>query len=329
MNRADEPRISVVMPVYNALPYLDEAIESILRQSFEQFEFVIVDDASTDGSTARLRAWAAKDRRIRLVELKDNLGPAASSEYASREARAPFVARMDADDVSHPDRLAEQLQVLTTNPDVGVVGCLSDGIDSKGQPVRGPDLWRLVRRSTAVPFAHGAMMYRRELFERVGGYRLAAEYWEDQDLVSRMADASRIVAIPRPLYRVRQTATSTRALVDQDKLETATDLAYRSILGLGPRRDKVDPSVFIALGSVTLWSGGRPRLFRRCLRRASLGLNWRSFAALLWTAWAAAGPGSLRTFLRGILAIRNLLARSWLRGNEPVAWKRPATQVVS
>ena len=140
-----------------------------------------------------------------------------------------------------------------------------------------------------------------------------------------MADVSRVVAIPRPLYRVRQTATSTRAAVDQEKLETAMDLAYRSILGLSPRKDKVDPSVFIALGSVTLWSGARPRLFRRCLQRAKLALNWRSFTALVWTAWAAASPGSLRAFLRGILAIRNFVARSGLRGNEPVVWKRPAT----
>ena len=324
MSRADEPRISVVMPVYNALPYLDEAIESILRQSFKQFEFVIVDDASTDGSTARLREWAAKDERIRLIELPENLGPAASSEYASRQARAPLVARMDADDISNPDRLASQLEILANQSDVGVVGCLSDGIDAQGKPVRAPDLWRLVRRSTAVPFAHGAMMYRRELFERLGGYRMASEYWEDQDLVSRMADVSRVVAIPRPLYRVRQTATSTRAAVDQEKLETAMDLAYRAILGLSPRTDKVDPSVFIALGSVTLWSGARPRLFRRCLRRADLALNWRSFAALVWTAWAAVSPGSLRAFLRGILAIRNFFARSALRGNDPVAWKRPA-----
>ena len=325
MSRSDDLRISVVMPVYNALPYLDEAIESILRQSFGQFEFVIVDDASTDGSTARLREWAAKDKRIRLIELTENLGPAASSEYASRAARAPLVARMDADDISNPDRLASQLEILANQPDVGVVGCLSDGIDADGRPVRAPDLWRLVRRSTAVPFAHGAMMYRRELFERVGGYRMASEYWEDQDLVSRMADVSKVVAIPRPLYRVRQTATSTRAAVDQEKLETAMDLAYRSILGLSPREDKIDPSVFIALGSVTLWSGARPQLFRRCLRRSNLAFNWRSFAAIVWTAWASISPGSLRAFLRGILAIRNFVARSGLRGNDPVVWKRPAT----
>src|SRR3954471_2803022 len=106
------PRVSVVMPVHNAMPFLDVAVESILGQTFRDFEFVILDDASTDGSTQRLREWAARDGRIRLLEEKHNLGPALSSERVARAARAPIVARMDADDVSHPKRLEEQLDVL-------------------------------------------------------------------------------------------------------------------------------------------------------------------------------------------------------------------------
>src|SRR5215217_6515900 len=98
---AETPRVSVVMPVYNPLPYLDAAVESILGQSFEDFEFVILDDASTDGSTERLREWASKDSRIRLIEESSNLGPAVSSDRVARAARAPIVARMDADDISY------------------------------------------------------------------------------------------------------------------------------------------------------------------------------------------------------------------------------------
>src|SRR5215212_10172661 len=105
---AGTPKVSVVMPVHNAMPYLDAAVESILGQTLQNFEFVIVDDASTDGSTERLREWTSTDPRIRLIEEKANLGPALSSERVARAARAPFVARMDADDVSDPDRLAEQ-----------------------------------------------------------------------------------------------------------------------------------------------------------------------------------------------------------------------------
>src|SRR6185369_14969127 len=116
------PWVSVVMPVHNALPYLDAAVESILSQTFGEFEFVILDDASTDGSTERLRQWASRDPRIRLIEEPRNLGPAGSSERVARAASAPIVARTDADDICYPTRLAEQLDVLGRFPDVGVVG---------------------------------------------------------------------------------------------------------------------------------------------------------------------------------------------------------------
>ena len=86
---AETPKVSVVMPVHNAMPYLDIAVESILGQTLQNFEFVILDDASTDGSTERLREWASRDPRIRLIEEKTNLGPALSSERVAREARAP------------------------------------------------------------------------------------------------------------------------------------------------------------------------------------------------------------------------------------------------
>jgi len=96
---ARTPAVSVVMPVHNALPYLDQAVESILGQTLTDFEFVILDDASTDGSTERLREWAARDSRIRLIEVTTNLGPALSSQRVADAATAPIVARMDADDI--------------------------------------------------------------------------------------------------------------------------------------------------------------------------------------------------------------------------------------
>ena len=101
--------LSVVMPVHNALPHLDAAVRSILEQTHRDFEFVILDDASTDGSTERLKEWSAKDPRICLHLGKKNMGPAASSNFVVREAKGGLIARMDADDISHPDRLRRQL----------------------------------------------------------------------------------------------------------------------------------------------------------------------------------------------------------------------------
>jgi len=293
--------LSVVMPVHNALPHLDKAIESILSQTFRDFEFLILDDASTDGSSDRLRHWAALDPRIRLISADHNLGPVGSSNMVASTARGPFVARMDADDISYPDRLSKQLRLLHEQPDIGVVASLCDIIDVSGRKVRDPEIWRLARRSVFVPFAHGAMMYRRDVFERVGGYRKECEYWEDQDLVLRMAAETNVAVIPEALYCVRQSTTSTRVASEQERLERAVDLMYRSMtrtaeggsyddLLAQPVPEKLDPRVFVAVGSVHLWSSGRPRLFRRFLRRARLSFDSMTLAAALWTLWASISP---------------------------------------
>ena len=323
------------MPVFNALPHLDKAIESILGQTLADFEFVILDDASTDGSAERLREWATKDLRIRLIEAVENLGPALSSDRVARAARTPIVARMDGDDLSHPDRLRRQLELLRARPDVGLVGSLCDVLDSNGCKIRGPEYWRLERNSLLVPFAHGAMMYRQSVFERAGGYRQACEFWEDQDLVTRMSAISKVMVIPDSLYQVRQWAKSTRSTSAQERLEQALDVMYGSLdhlqrdesydhllLGRPGAHVKCDPRVFVSLGSVILWAGGRPRLFRRLLKRAKLSFELKSLSAIVWTAWASISPGTLRPFLLMLLAARNSFAIAKGRSNEPVIWSQ-------
>src|SRR5215213_10236590 len=159
------PLISVVMPVHNAAPYLDASIGSILGQTFREFEFVILDDGSTDASNRILRDWARKDARIRLIENRQALGPVGSSNHVAREARAPLLARMDADDISHPSRLEQQWRILRERPDVALIGTLWQGIDRRGLEVRPRDRWRLVNRSLFAPFPHGSIMFRRESFD--------------------------------------------------------------------------------------------------------------------------------------------------------------------
>jgi glycosyltransferase involved in cell wall biosynthesis len=131
------PPLSVVMPVYNALPYLHESIASILAQTFADFEFVILDDGSTDGTAAALREWARRDPRIRLVTSPRNLGLAGSSNLVVAHATAPLIARMDGDDVAHPERLERQLAVMRAHPDASLVATLWEGIDAGGG-TRGP-----------------------------------------------------------------------------------------------------------------------------------------------------------------------------------------------
>jgi glycosyltransferase involved in cell wall biosynthesis len=333
---AETPKVSVVMPVHNAMPYLDIAVESILAQTVQNFEFVILDDASTDGSTERLREWAARDPRIRLIEEKKNLGPALSSERVARAATAAIVARMDADDVSYPRRLEEQLDVLDAHPDTGVVGGLYDIIDASGRMIRGPEAWRLVHPASVPPFGNGPLMYRREIFERVGGYRSQCEFWEDHDLIIRMGSISTIMIVPHAIYQVRQSPVSTRFASEQRRVERALDLMYRCRQRLEEHRDyedllnapteagaRIDPRVFISVGSTALWSGGKPRLFRRLLGCGALRPDFRSLSALVWTAWASAEPRSLRAFIRILLLGRRFRASFAVKTAGPVTWVSP------
>ena len=141
MNSLANPLISVVMPVYNARPFLDDSISSILAQTLRDFEFVILDDASTDNSMECLREWADRDNRIQIHESKEPLGLSGSSNAVVAKARASILARMDADDIAHPDRLLRQWEIIRNRPDVVAVGTLCNGIDAAGRQVRPRDRW--------------------------------------------------------------------------------------------------------------------------------------------------------------------------------------------
>jgi len=317
--------LSVVMPVHNALPHLDEAIQSILGQTFRDFEFIILDDASTDGSWERLQEWAARDSRIRLLHADQNLGPVGSSNMVAGAAKANLVARMDADDVSAPDRLAEQIRVFGENPDIGVVGSLAEMIDASGRVLRRPEAWRISRQSAFVPFAHGVMMYRRSLYERVGAYREECAYWEDQDLIVRMAAFARVMVIPRSLYKIRAWARSTRVASESERIERSLGKMYAvtdqlrrkgryELLKSDTTVQRIDPRVFMAMGSVRLWAGERPRLFLRLLRRGHLSLNFKTLSAVVWVGWASISPASLRAFLKLLLDSRNRVTSRYASG---------------
>ncbi|HET7816885.1 MAG TPA: glycosyltransferase family A protein [Sphingomicrobium sp.] len=325
-------RLSVVMPVHNALPHLDAAVHSILGQTYRDFEFVILDDASTDGSSARLVEWAGKDHRIKLVRSDRNLGPVASSNLVVKQSSGSIVARMDADDIAHPDRLRRQIELLHAHPEAGLIGTLCEVIDGNGRKLRDLETWRLLRKTSMAPFPHGSFMYRRHLYDEVGGYRQGCEFWEDQDLVWRIARLADILVIPAALFMVRHSSTSTRVASDPDRVEHAVDLMYRStsrlrsgesyddLITSNSRRDRVDPRVFISLGSLRLWSGETPHQLGRLLRKSDLRLDFKSAAALVWTAWAAASPGTLRAFLGLLVRVRSAFARRVIRSDEPLKW---------
>ena len=127
------PQISVIMPVYNGERFLSEAVESILKQTYQDFEFIIVDDGSTDRSLEIIQYYQALDERIILIENGKNIGVASSLNKGISAAKGEFIARMDADDISLPERLEQQRAFMFTRPDLGVLGCNYYRIHADGE----------------------------------------------------------------------------------------------------------------------------------------------------------------------------------------------------
>lgn len=304
--------LSVVMPVKNAMPYLDEAVASILGQSHADFEFVIRDDGSTDGSRARLRDWAGRDSRIRLFESDSSLGPSGSSNWVVHQTRGPIVARMDADDISEPERLERQLSLMKAYPDVVLTGSIPLGIDHEGHVVRDADLSAIGRRSFSAPFAHGSIMFTKAAFDRSGGYREECRFWEDLDFYRRMAVQGRILVSVVPLYRHRFSETSTRLTSPSVDVERAVDLMFRCRAAVDRGEDyepllraaqhdsttRFHPDTFVSLSMISVGAAQRPKLLVRMLKRARFKLDISSARALLWMMLATLSPRGLRSLLR-------------------------------
>src|SRR5947207_2799562 len=169
------PVISVVMPVYNGERFVGEAVESILAQTYGDFELLIVDDGSTDRTAEILSAFAERDPRVIVQTHATNAGFRDALNDGCRAARGTFVARMDADDVSLPHRFAAQIQALAQDPRIGVIGSCVQLIDERGKPARirpvpiQPALvaWSMLFFNSLV---HPAVMMRRDVLEAAGYY---------------------------------------------------------------------------------------------------------------------------------------------------------------
>lgn len=203
------PRISVAMSVYNNAPYLAHAIESILGQTLEDFEFLIVDDGSTDDSGAIIDRFATSDRRIRPIH-QANAGLIVSLNRMIAEAQAPFIARMDGDDIALPERFARQIAFLDAHPDIGVLGTGCTCIDEAGKPstykfdnVTTPDEV-LQDLKNGPPLCHPSVIMRADAVRAVGGYHFAYKHCEDYDLWLRLSEHVKMANLPDRLLLYRQ-----------------------------------------------------------------------------------------------------------------------------
>jgi hypothetical protein len=223
------------MPVYNAARFVEAAIRSVLAQTFDDFELVVIDDGSSDHSARIVQSF--DDQRIRFVQNERNRGLTPTLNRGLALARGEFVARQDADDLSEPARLERQVAFLDANPEVAVVGSWYTKIGEHGQPLgkRTPPTddvsvqWAML---SYCPIVHSATTFRRDVIETLGGYDGRFAYAQDFDLWSRVAKRYRLANVPEYLVQYRVVSTSLTATIGDSSGEGArTSLAnVRSLL---------------------------------------------------------------------------------------------------
>ena len=205
-----EPRVSVLMAVQNGLPYVHEAVESVLAQTFADFELLVVDDASEDGTAEAVESYA--DPRVRVVRLAENIGQAPALNLGLRECRGEYVARLDADDACLPERFTRQVESLDSDEGLALVGSWMELVDEQGRSlgVRGGQIrtkaeFVFQTLVSYVLISHPAAMYRRSVALDLCGYDPELAPSEDKDLWRRMLLAgwdARIVEEPLVRYRI-------------------------------------------------------------------------------------------------------------------------------
>jgi glycosyltransferase involved in cell wall biosynthesis len=201
------PKVTVLMAVHNGERYLRESVESILAQTFDDFEFLIVNDGSTDRTRELIRSY--DDTRLRLVDNEQNLGQTRSLNRGLRLATGEFIARQDADDVSEPQRLAKQVAFLESDPNLALLGTWYKEIGANGAvmgerelPCFNTDIrWCLL---FFCPFVHSSVMFRKSMvLDHIGFYNEAFTYSQDYELWHRIARWFPVANLPEHLMRLR------------------------------------------------------------------------------------------------------------------------------
>jgi glycosyltransferase involved in cell wall biosynthesis len=203
-----KPSVSVLMSVYNGEHYLQEAVESVLQQTYTDYEFIIIEDGSRDDTWAILTEYASRDQRVVLVQNQENLGLTKSLNLGLTQAKGKYIARQDADDISLPSRLACQVDFLEKNPEIGVVGTQMEIMDESENKVDAFSVpcshsmiaWTLLFDRS---FAHPSVVMRKEVLDQSGGYNASFKVAQDHELWTRLVELTRFANLSETLVRYR------------------------------------------------------------------------------------------------------------------------------
>lgn len=237
-----QPLISVIMPVCNGSRFVGKAIESILKQSYPRLELIVVSDGSSDETWKILKNFRKHfPKKVRVYRLKKNAGESAAANFAFRRARGSFIARMDADDVSHRQRIAKQVEYMLAHPQVIVLGTQSSVIDTRGHRIGSkhfPLDHETIYRQYAVvhPMLHPSVMFRRSLLPKGKLlYRDAFEPNDDYYTLFDLLNCGRFANLPEELisYRIHDTNKSLQNL--KQKFWTITNIRIVAVTKLNYR----------------------------------------------------------------------------------------------
>jgi glycosyltransferase involved in cell wall biosynthesis len=296
----EPPRLSVLLSYYNLEQYLSEAIQSIRDQTFSDFELLLLDDGSTDASPTIAKQHAAADSRIRIVRSETNTGISANLNRGLRQSSADWIALMDGDDISHPERFERQISYLANNTDLICVGCFPLMIDELRNPIGVLDIYRehhedieqLLLQGHGWAFLPPSAIIRRDIALQIGGYREDLVTAMDLDFFLRVCESGRIANVPDVLYEYRLRTKSVTHAANAGRIARHNQMlaeAYqRRGLAGPPPEGLADHELFKVVDLHLRWgwlalSHGYPLTARRqgllALRRAPWSpVGWRLLA---------------------------------------------------
>lgn len=285
------PLISVLMPVYNCDAYVQAAIDSILTQTFRDFEFIIIDDGSKDRTAEIVKAAAARDPRIKVIS-RENRGIVPSLNEALDQATGELIARMDGDDISLPDRFQRQVDYLRAHPDCGLVGTQIMFMDPDGRPIApmpnpvGHDEIVDTMMNGSESVSHPTVLFRTAVARSINGYSNQYKHAEDIDFFLRMAEATTVANMPDILLHYRQHAKS----IGRTQTDAQAEAHYRAICDAAARM-------------------GRPK--PQAIERRTYGNETDDHARWAWWALQSRQLPSARFYARKVLAARPFSLESW------------------